>query len=235
MAKEQQERVRDFILKGLETGELTVGQKLPAERDLAERLGTTRAMVRQALDVLEAHRQVTRHVGRGTFVAGAAAPYDSASDDAGLARAADASSAPVEVSPAELIQARQLFEPHVAALVVLNATESDVKELRRITDAQPGMNGASFEASDILFHRMLARATHNELVVAMSELIGRARAHPEWIKLKDVVARRNGGPRPGAAAEHLDIVAAIEARDAEEAARAVRRHLENVRLNLLGS
>lgn len=233
MSKEQQDRVREYIQNGLETGELSAGQRLPAERDLAERLGTTRATVRQALDVLEARRQVTRHVGRGTFIARAGTRADRAADEAGLASAATAPSGGVEVSPAELIQARQLFEPHVAALVVLNGTESDVRNLRRLTEAQPGMSGSSFEESDILFHRMLARATHNELVVAMADLLGRARKHPEWIKLKDVVARRNGGPRPGAATEHLAVVAAIEARDAEDAASSMRRHLENVRRNLL--
>lgn len=233
MSKEQQDRVREYIQNGLETGELSAGQRLPAERELAERLGTSRATVRQALDVLEARRQVTRHVGRGTFIARAGTLADRAADEGELASAAAAPPDGVEVSPAELIQARLLFEPHVAALVVLNGTESDVRNLRRITEAQPGMSGSSFEESDILFHRVLARSTHNELVVAMADLLGRARKHPEWTKLKDVVARRNGGPRPGAATEHLAVVVAIEARDAEEAASSMRRHLENVRRNLL--
>lgn len=237
MTREALNQVRDFILGGLASGTLEKGQRLPTERELAERLGTTRATVRQALTHLEAERQVTRHVGRGTFVADTPSAVKSA--DGRHATAIRDAALPagryIDASPAELIETRQVIEPHIAELVVINATESDLKRLRRIAKEQQSVTGGDdFEESDILFHEALAQATHNELIIAASELIIAARHHPEWRKLKKAVSERNGGRRAGAVTEHMEIVEALEARNAAAAGQRMRRHLDNVRLNLLG-
>jgi GntR family transcriptional regulator len=50
-------------------GDLSVGDRLPAERELAEKLRVSRGTIRQALDALAARGLVERGVGRGTFVA----------------------------------------------------------------------------------------------------------------------------------------------------------------------
>lgn len=236
MTKEQQQRVQEYILRGLSTGELAAGEKLPAERELAERLGTTRASVRQALDLLEAQQHVTRHVGRGTFVADDATLARTGVEEATSAEPRSEASVALDVRPAELIEARQLFEPHVTELVVLSASEADVQELRRIVEAQRGLPpGASFEESDIRFHEALARATRNALLVEMAQVVTRSRRAPEWQKLKNAVAARNGGVWVAAMDEHLAIVEAIEARDPGRAREAALRHLERVRMNLLGT
>jgi GntR family transcriptional regulator len=61
------------IEEGLATricdGELRVGDKLPAERELADQLQVSRGTIRQALDALATRGLVERGVGRGTFVA----------------------------------------------------------------------------------------------------------------------------------------------------------------------
>jgi GntR family transcriptional regulator len=52
----------------ISAGELSPGERLPAERDLARALGVSRMTVRQALDALSRRGLVERGVGRGTFV-----------------------------------------------------------------------------------------------------------------------------------------------------------------------
>jgi GntR family transcriptional regulator len=54
----------------IESGELGAGQRLPAERDMARRLGVSRMTVRQALAALADEGLVERGVGQGTFVSG---------------------------------------------------------------------------------------------------------------------------------------------------------------------
>jgi GntR family transcriptional regulator len=54
----------------IESGELGPGQRLPAERDMARRLGVSRMTVRQALAALADEGLVERGVGQGTFVSG---------------------------------------------------------------------------------------------------------------------------------------------------------------------
>lgn len=52
----------------IESGELTEGQRLPAERDLAERFGVSRPTVREALIVLEVEGHIHIRMGSGVYV-----------------------------------------------------------------------------------------------------------------------------------------------------------------------
>jgi DNA-binding FadR family transcriptional regulator len=219
--------IRRYVIDGLSNGALRAGARLPAERELAQRFGLTRAAVRQALTVLEAERRVTRQVGRGTFVGRAPAASE--------ARPAGEVNALGNLSPAEILQARLLFEPHIVELVVVNANEGDLQQIEQILTLQSRLaDGGEFEVSDTHFHDALAQATHNDLVVATSGLIARARQGPEWVNLKRSVAQRHGGARPSAHHEHREIFDAVRARDAFTAGRAMRNHLERVRQHLLG-
>src|SRR3954462_10543493 len=53
----------------IESGEFAPGQRLPAERELAEQLGVSRPSVREALIALEIEGKVEVRVGAGVFVA----------------------------------------------------------------------------------------------------------------------------------------------------------------------
>src|SRR3954468_1855172 len=61
--------MREALAARICGGELRVGDRLPAERDLAEELSVSRGTIRQALDALATRGLVERGVGRGTFVA----------------------------------------------------------------------------------------------------------------------------------------------------------------------
>src|SRR5215213_4784282 len=65
-------RVRDFIVNAAAEGSLTPGSRLPTERELAKRFAVPRNALRRTLAQLEAEGSITRHVGRGTFLAGVA-------------------------------------------------------------------------------------------------------------------------------------------------------------------
>jgi DNA-binding GntR family transcriptional regulator len=66
-------QVRALLDEGLRSGRFAPGSKLPTERALAADLRTSRVGVRQALGALEREGLITRHVGRGTFIARPAA------------------------------------------------------------------------------------------------------------------------------------------------------------------
>ena len=61
-------QVADQIRSMIAGGELVVGQKLPAERDLAEQLSVSRPTVREALIVLEVEGLVNIRMGSGIYV-----------------------------------------------------------------------------------------------------------------------------------------------------------------------
>ncbi len=52
----------------LASGEFPFGTRIPAERDLAEVFGDSRATIRQALEFLSVYDIVSRRPGSGTFV-----------------------------------------------------------------------------------------------------------------------------------------------------------------------
>ena len=71
MQKERREysRVVDHIYTLIETGQLTVGSRLPAERALAEELCAGRNSVREALRMLENIGLVESRQGSGNYIA----------------------------------------------------------------------------------------------------------------------------------------------------------------------
>src|SRR5687768_14111794 len=117
-------RIRDFIVNAASDGKLAPGARLPTERELAKRFAVPRNAARRTLAQLEAERAITRHVGRGTFLAG----------DAGRDGAPFPADSVSHTSPAELMEARLRIEPALAELIVTNATPADFERMETCID-----------------------------------------------------------------------------------------------------
>lgn len=211
------QRIRDTLLDG----SLAPGARLPTERELVRRFGIPRNAVRRTLAQLEAEGSITRHVGRGTFVAGAAA-----------ADAIPASSA-AHTSPAELMEARLRIEPALAELIVTNATSADFERMEACLErAEKAATLDEFELWDAALHEALAEATHNRFVTRVLDMVTAVRQQSEWGKLKDRIVTPERRIRYQQ--EHREIVRALKARDAERARAAIIAHLQHARRNLFG-
>lgn len=213
------------ILSRCEEEEFAPGGRLPNERRLAVELGVTRTLVRHALTVLEAEGRVSREVGRGTFLKHGAtdgAAPETAVDNVG------------EVGPGDVMAARRLIEPQVLPLVVTWATQRDFDEIRRCLEGGAlAQDAAEFEVWDFAFHHAIVVASRNQLLVAMYDMVERARRGEIWGNLKLRRDSREG--RAAYQAEHGRLVEALLARDAEEAVAAMDYHLAHVQSNLLGT
>ncbi len=211
------QRIRDTLLDG----SLAPGARLPTERELVRRFGVPRNAVRRTLAQLEAEGSITRHVGRGTFVAGAAA-----------ADAIPASSA-AHTSPAELMEARLRIEPALAELIVTNATSADFERMEACLErAEKAATLDEFELWDAALHEALAEATHNRFVTRVLDMVTAVRQQSEWGKLKDRIVTSERRIRYQH--EHREIVRALKARDADSARAAIAAHLQHARRNLFG-
>lgn len=194
------------------------GDQLPTERALADAIGVTRNAIRRSLARLEAQGRISRHVGRGTFLAGSTSAPTGRND----------------TSPAEIMAVRAVFEPELVALASLSATPNDLREMRRCldggdrSDTQP-----EFEAWDSALHCSFAAASHNGLLIAVADLIENARQDPAWGTLK----QRSSSPelRQRYRNEHRAIVEALTLRDPQRARAAARQHLMTVRTALFGT
>jgi len=211
------QRIRDTLLDG----SLAPGARLPTERELVRRFGVPRNAVRRTLAQLEAEGLITRHVGRGTFVAGAT--------EAGAITAASAA----HTSPAELMEARLRIEPALAELIVTNATSADFERMEACLErAEKAATLDEFELWDAALHEALAEATHNRFVTRVLDMVTAVRQQSEWGKLKDRIVTPERRVRYQQ--EHREIVRALKARDADHARTAIVAHLQHARRNLFG-
>lgn len=221
-ARQSAERIRDFIQTAAAEGTLAPGAKLPTERELTRRFAVPRNAVRKMLAQLEAEGSITRHVGRGTFLAGRLGgapdiPLDSVPD----------------TSPAELMEARLRLEPALAELIVTNATPADFDRMETCLEkAERATTLDEFELWDAALHQALAAATHNRFVIRVLEMVTAVRQQAEWGKLKDRIVTSER--RLKYQEEHREIVRALRARDAELARTCIIAHLQHARRNLFG-
>lgn len=222
-ATKQSARVHDFLAAAIKGGDFSPGAKLPTERALSEKLGVPRSAVRDGLSVLEARGQVVRIVGSGTYVAEAP-------------KAAPAPALPQmgrDASPADIMAARLVVEPRLAALVVTNATSADLERIDQCNRAADmAEDFEAFEHWDAALHEAIAQATRNPLIIDIYGAITGARDRTEWgdLKRRTITAER----RALYSVEHGVMVAALRARDVAAAEAAIAAHLLTVRRNLLG-
>jgi DNA-binding FadR family transcriptional regulator len=199
------------------------GARLPTERELAERFQVSRGAIRAALARAEGRGRIVRIMGSGTYLSDTPA--------AGIERAE--TPAARDASPQEILEARMMLEPQLAALVVLNANSADMDKIRSaMLGAETAASTDDFEHWDGKFHQAIAEATHNRLVIELCQTLNSARNLAEWGELK----RRSVTPERRAAreVEHREIFDALQSRDAERARAASTGHLHKIRGELLG-
>ena len=194
--------------------------RLEPERVLATRLGCSRDTLRRALQMLENEGLIWRHVGQGTFT--------------GPRPAAE----PIRPSvlfelatPADLMNARLVIEPAMAAEAAERASDSDIAILRSLaTQTRDARDWRTYEAADNAFHRAIAAATANHLLMAILGMLSMVRDRAPW-------QRQHGrafghGPqweyslRQGDL--HLSLVDAIAAGDGPRAHAVMREHLGEI-------
>lgn len=212
-------KLRSYIAEG----GYKPGDRLESERDLIVRLDVTRARLRKALDALEHEGAIWRHVGKGTFIASP----NVASGPSNLKMLSQ------QVTPVQLMRARLSLEPAIAREAALHASHEAVQRLKHSRDlATEAPNWDEYEAQDDNFHRVLAEAADNVLLLSLFDHLNAVRRAVAW---NTVVRTSERPPRTHSSfAEHDAIVAAIEARDPKAAQDAMRTHLGSVSARLFG-
>jgi len=199
-------------------GKFAVGDRLPAERELAADYGVSRPAVREAMIALEVQGLIEVRVGSGAYVQ----RLPGEKDLPGFG-----------VTAFELTEARLLIEGEAAALAATSITDDELDELdelvRQIADEnrQPGVS----ERADRAFHRVIAAATRNAALTLMIEELWRLRSDSPACALLHEKAR-TANVRP-VVEEHQAIVDALRSHDSQRARAAMRAHLGQVIDHLL--
>jgi GntR family transcriptional repressor for pyruvate dehydrogenase complex len=157
------EEAVEQVVDAIRLGSLHAGDRLPSERELARQLEISRPSLREATKLLAEAGIVEIRRGGGSYVVSEAVPTELLRRRSRLR---------VEQVGA-VLESRRLFEPRVAQLAALRATESDYAALQQSIDRQRAAIGDRdrFLAHDVQFHLAIAHASRNPTVVEMMELL----------------------------------------------------------------
>ena len=194
--------------------------RLPPEPKLAKILDVSRGRLRTLLKKLEAEGMIWRHVGKGTFLG--PRPVASASSDLSN-----------EISLGDIMDARQLFEPPLAAEAAVHATRADIVALERcLSEMSQAKSYVEWKRLDDRLHRLIAEATHNRLLLALLDTLRRHGSANLDPRIEQALGR---SPAPTETTrQHIDIVTAIKSGDPAKAEAEMRTHLQSVRALLFG-
>jgi GntR family transcriptional repressor for pyruvate dehydrogenase complex len=197
-------------------GRLKPGDRLPAERALAERMRVSRATLREALRVMQLQGLIVSRRGAGNFIAGGK-PED-------LAQALH------NLALQDIFELRLLIEPSIAALAAERANRQDLSRLESILQQQEKDMKAKRTAgpTDAAFHSILAEATHNRALLEVGATL-----------MKVISPSRNESLQTQERARlslgsHRRILEAIHGGDPVEARNAMEEHIRSIDPKLFG-
>jgi len=211
------------IEEQITAGALRVGDQLPAERDLAARLGVSRAAVREAMRAMEAQGVVRSGVGvgpdSGTFLT--SMPSKALTQFLRLHMAL--ANFPID----DVVETRIMLERWSARLAAKQSSAEDRAAMAALLDAMDVEvdDVAAFNELDTDFHVAMAEAAHNTLITEMTTAIRHSmrsmvlasfKEHGDWAQLSDQLR-----------SQHRAIYEAIADGDSQRAADAVEEHLRS--------
>ena len=211
------EMVTYRITEAIRAGDVKVGERLPAEQSLSEQLCVSRPTLREAIKLLAQAGvvQVLPGSSGGTFVISELIPPELCGfplPDLDL-QSQDVNS---------VLEARRLFEPHVARLASMYATPADFERMRdavklceetsarfkkkKITEVDVKL----MTIASTRFNIAVARASQNSLIVQMMEVMMRRLELVRSLALREL-------PDAGMSAQHLrDSLLAIESGNSDQ-------------------
>jgi DNA-binding FadR family transcriptional regulator len=214
------DRVTALLREEITGGQFKPGDVLAPEQVIAERLGVSRTVVREAVSRLKVDGLVASKQGRGLSVL-------TNRKSSVLRLPAMAATDAEEVLA--MVELRMGFDIEAAAFAALRRDPHDLSAMRSaLADMALALREGDVAAgteADFRFHRAIAQAAHNLNYLTFFDFLG------ELYQRNLLVSRgrsaRSAGRAEQAQEEHEAIYAAIETGNAEAARLAVRRHVEN--------
>lgn len=205
---------------------LRIGDPLPSEAAIGERLGVSRAVVREAYRSLAALKLIDVGNGRRARV--------SAVDHEVLALIIDHGVETDQVSVQQILDVRRTIEMRTVSLAALRRTDREAREIKGLAAAMR----ADFHESqkvmehDIAFHEAIARASRNPMfamIVSSFHVVTRQTWRVGWL------ARETDADRYDNVACHEAIATAIEEGNRAAAEAQMAAHFDNTVKMLLTS
>lgn len=189
---------------------------MPPERDLADSLGVSRTVVREAVGILVTRGLLETQHGIGTTVRAITRAEVVKPLNLFLRTCGE------EISIEHLHQVRSVLEVENAGIAAQEASDAEIQALRATCEAMQASfaKPQQFAEKDDEFHRRLAQTTHNPLLILLLDSI-----RDLMTEVRSKVSEESG-LFERVMPTHLQILESIAARDARGAKRAMREHLQ---------
>ena len=212
-------QISEDITEQIKVKQLKENDKL-SERKLAEQYKVSRAVVRDALKLLNEKGLVETSSGRGTFV-----KIPDGQELMGKFEQALNNSC---ISSVTAVEAREVIELSYVELISQRATEENIAKLNEMLMAMEDSieNLVLFATLDESFHLLLSECTQNEVMKIFCGALNTITNRDRLLSTKEI--------RENALKEHRNIVKAIEARDSQLLREEMSNHLRCVRINVVG-
>jgi GntR family transcriptional repressor for pyruvate dehydrogenase complex len=208
--------VADHIEKLIASGQYKVGSRLPSEKELMELIGVGRPAVREALFILQQQGLVEITSGARAMVT-SPTPKVLTDQLAGLVGRMASTGQGQE----HMEQARVLFEAGVAWQAAAQASDEDIKRLRKAVEANAAAlgNTAEFVRTDVAFHYEITVITRNPIFIAVNDIL------VEWLIDQRTTTIHMPDADRYSVRDHTAIYEAVAARDPLRAFREMTTHL----------
>ena len=223
--KQVADQVAERIEKLIVDGVLKVGQALPSERRLVDKLGCSRSALREGLRILRGRGIVETEHGRGSYVAD-------------LSRADDTTPlmhlfASQPRTLFDLLEVRALLEGESARLAALRATDVDRLLIKRRFDEMVGSEEQDAREQarlDHAFHRAISEASHNPVLVHTLQGLNDLMLSTVFASVNNLYCRP--AQKRQIDRQHARLYHAVMEQLPEQAQRAAREQLGSIRNNL---
>ncbi|MEW5979398.1 MAG: FadR/GntR family transcriptional regulator [Acidobacteriota bacterium] len=199
---------------------LKPGDQLPPQDDLAEFLGVSRTVVREAVRHLTAKGLLEGKRGSGVYVR--ALSPDLLREPAELLLRCKA------LTRGQIVEARELLEVKIAGLAAERARQQDIEAMQETIRrmANGTLDASGHAATDVAFHQILAKAADNPLLLVMANSI-----NDIMINLRFAYVNRYGLAQSTelSVQDHSRILDQVKARNVAGARRAMETHLGHTR------
>ncbi len=212
------EQIVQQIEESINSGQLKLGDQLPAERELAQQFGVSRTAVREAVKTLREKGLVEAHPGRGTFITNSSSHSIWHSLDRMIREGQPQ-------AMVHLVEVREILEPEIASLAAMRANKDDLAAMREAVEVMDNTkkDPEAFIEADLDFHLALAEAASNPLILYLIDsIVGVLREQRMGIFAVE------GGAERGQY-HHKKILESVEHRDARGARESMHAHLRQVR------
>ncbi|MBI1743207.1 FadR family transcriptional regulator [Candidatus Acetothermia bacterium] len=219
--------VAEQIVEAIRRGVYSVGDKLPAEREISEQMGVSRPSVREALSALQITGILSSKAGDGTYVQHTPAHQE---EDLALTL--------LEESPIEALEARRVLESSIVQLAAIKMTSKSLAEIKSALDrmhrAAQAKDYEAYAEGNQEFHQTIAEATGNVFIVksilplleVMKRQLARSLREKYYLADSDFFGR--------SFELHHKIFSALESKDERAAVLAMDRHFLVIEASVKG-